>query len=155
MVTVVETLDFVRGAHAGQLDKAGRPYYLHTVEVMHRLGDDATDNERMTALLHDVVEDTHYTVSDLEMRGYPQEVWLAVHYLTRKDWMPYLDYIKHLKLDGGPIAIKVKIADLEDHLDKRAPLAPSQIRRYEQALEILRETPAELMCDAATALPRR
>ena len=42
-------------AHSGQLDKGGAPYILHPLRVMLRM---ATEEERIVAVLHDVVEDS-------------------------------------------------------------------------------------------------
>jgi (p)ppGpp synthase/HD superfamily hydrolase len=49
-------------AHAGQTDKAGDPYILHPLRVMLRFTD---PTERIVAVLHDVIEDSHYKLSDL------------------------------------------------------------------------------------------
>src|SRR5438093_13074125 len=53
-------------AHAGTTDKAGRPYIEHPIRVMNEMG---TDEERMVAVLHDVLEDTPGTVDELIGRG--------------------------------------------------------------------------------------
>lgn len=60
MPSIDETIAFIRSAHVGQTDKAGAPYWRHPVSVMERLGADATEDEKLVALLHDVVEDTPY-----------------------------------------------------------------------------------------------
>jgi hypothetical protein len=65
MPTVDETIAFIKRAHAGQVDKAGNPYWQHPVSVMGRLGPDATESEKLAALLHDVIEDTDHAAADL------------------------------------------------------------------------------------------
>ena len=42
-------------AHKGQTDKAGAPYILHPLRMMMRLKSEA---EMVTAILHDVIEDS-------------------------------------------------------------------------------------------------
>lgn len=43
-------------AHAGQFDKGGKPYIIHPLTVMHKVG--ADDEEiQCAAVLHDVIED--------------------------------------------------------------------------------------------------
>src|SRR5258706_6160057 len=54
--------------HEGQLDKAGAPYILHPIRVMLRV---ASLEEKMAAVLHDVVEDTDTTFEDLAREGFP------------------------------------------------------------------------------------
>lgn len=141
--TVESTVAFVQQAHEGQTDKGGKPYWLHPLSVMRRLGDDASDAEKMAALLHDVLEDCDYTRGDLKDIGYPDDVLEAVEMLTRPDGWTYMDWIRSLAASGNRIAIKVKIADNEDNSDpdRIAVLPPEErdiVRRYERSLKILR-----------------
>ena len=50
-------------AHAGQVDKAGKPYIFHPLRVCARC---FTDEERLVALLHDIIEDTEITAEDVD-----------------------------------------------------------------------------------------
>lgn len=143
-MNVKDTLAYIKIAHTDQFDKSGAPYWTHPVSVMLRLGEKATDDERRVALLHDVLEDTKITLADLIVEGFSLDVILAVHLLTRPSDLQYLDWIKMIALSGNKIAIKVKVADLEDNLDP-ARLArlgkderTSLTKRYEDALAILR-----------------
>jgi guanosine-3',5'-bis(diphosphate) 3'-pyrophosphohydrolase len=54
--------------HAGQVDKAGRPYIEHPLRVMNAMSSDA---ERIVAVLHDVIEDTNLTLNQLAAEGFP------------------------------------------------------------------------------------
>jgi hypothetical protein len=74
MKTIEDTIEFIRRAHAGQVDKGGQPYWQHPVAVMHRLGPDASTDEKLVALLHDILEDTRCTSDDLLAMGYPDNV---------------------------------------------------------------------------------
>lgn len=60
---VYKALKFSQKAHEGQVDKSGVQYFLHPVRVSYMA---LTDDEKIVALLHDVLEDTHYTVEDIK-----------------------------------------------------------------------------------------
>lgn len=74
-----------------------------------------TENEMIAAVLHDVVEDTNWTIEQLAAEGFNQDILGAVSLLTHDKKEPYHKYIDKIK--ENPIAVKVKIADLEDNLD--------------------------------------
>ena len=68
-------------AHAGQTDKAGAPYILHPLRVMLRL---ATEEERITAVLHDLCEDCPgWDFARLKAEGFPPQVIAALRSGTR------------------------------------------------------------------------
>jgi (p)ppGpp synthase/HD superfamily hydrolase len=144
--TVESTIEFVKSAHAGQVDKGGVAYWLHPVSVMNRLGSDAPEDYKLAALLHDVIEDTKYGADDLRAMGYAEPVVEAVLRLTKVEKIPYLENIERIAASGDKIAIAVKIADNEDNLDPeriaRLPANPRvlnpQIAQYQSSLEILR-----------------
>lgn len=112
MSTLEDAILLAVQAHRGQIDKAGQPYILHVLRVMFRL---ESEKERMVGVLHDVVEDTKYTLDDLRQMGYPKEVLAALDSLTKKSDESYEAFIERTK--GNPIASRVKVADLEDNLD--------------------------------------
>jgi (p)ppGpp synthase/HD superfamily hydrolase len=58
---------FATEAHRGQVDRSGSPYILHPLRLMCL---QQNDTERIIAILHDVVEDTNYTLNDLRKLGY-------------------------------------------------------------------------------------
>lgn len=101
-----------REAHEGQVDKAGNPYITHPARVAARVADD--EYAAAAAWLHDVVEDTDVTLSDLEAR-FPTEVTDAVDALTRRDGEAPADY--YARVRQVPLALQVKLADLEDNSD--------------------------------------
>ena len=59
-----KTIEFIRRAHAGQVDKGGQPYHLHPMAVAELLPPESDEDEYLAALLHDVLEDTDVTESD-------------------------------------------------------------------------------------------
>lgn len=122
-----------RVAHAEQRDKAGRPYVSHLERVVARVAGDPIA-ERV-AWLHDVLEDTSLTSESLAYMGVAQEVHDAVVMLTRVPGLDYQTYIKQIGRVGG-VALRVKIADLQDHLE--TPGCPESLEwRYWPALAYL------------------
>jgi len=124
-------------AHQEQVDKAGEPYILHPLRVMLAL---QTEAERITAVLHDVIEDTHYTIQDLREEGFPEKVLEALELVTKKENEDYDTFIK--RLSGNEIARKVKIADLNDNMNISRIKNPSEkdfarIEKYKKALKEL------------------
>jgi (p)ppGpp synthase/HD superfamily hydrolase len=114
MATLEDAIVLAVQAHQGQRDKAEAPYILHPLRVMLRM---RSDVERMIAVLHDVVEDTPYTLLDLQQAGYPEQVLEALDCLTRRENETYEEFIERVK--ANPLARKIKIADLEDNMDIR------------------------------------
>lgn len=127
-------------AHTGQVDKAGQPYVLHPLRVMLAM---KTDDERIVAVLHDVVEDTPWTCDDLYWQhGFKPEIVMAVAALTRGKNEDYFDFIR--RLAPNPIARAVKIADIRDNLDPSRGLADDneateRAEKYRRALDMLEE----------------
>ena len=116
-------------AEAHQNDhRADGPYIAHPVRVMLRVDG---EHARMTAMLHDVVEDhadDGWTFEELDRRGCPPAVLAALRLLTHEkphgdradpthiervndDYAAYVD-----RLASNPIARTVKLADLADNI---------------------------------------
>lgn len=146
MPTLDATLAFIEKAHAGQTDHSGAPYYLHPVAVMHRLPAGTDEEVRLAALLHDVIEDTRYTRTDLEGLGYSARTLDAVDAVTQMpgDTRPYADKIAALIAGGNRDALLVKFADMSENSDpQRLALLDADsrdyfIRKYAAPLEALR-----------------
>lgn len=99
-------------AHQGQEDKGGFPYIHHPLHLAEQMTDELTC---AAALLHDVVEDTDWTLEQLAQQGIPAPVLEALALLTHAPDTPYLDYVRDLS--GNPIARAVKLADLRHNSD--------------------------------------
>ena len=97
--------------HAGQKDLAGKPYAEHVFRVAGKV---ELPQEKVVALLHDILEDTDVT-EELLRRLFPEEIADAVKLLTRYEDESYSTYIS--RVADHPIARRVKIADLKDNLD--------------------------------------
>ncbi|HVG59007.1 MAG TPA: GTP pyrophosphokinase [Hyalangium sp.] len=139
MPTLEDAIALAVEAHRGQRDKAGQAYILHPLRVMMRL---ETETERMAAILHDVVEDTPYTLERLRELGYPQEVLGALDCLTKREGESYEAFIERVR--PHPLARRVKLADLEDNMDVRRLLAvgpreSERLARYRAAWARLKE----------------
>ena len=80
MSTLEHGIQIAVQAHMGQKDKGGEPYILHPLRIMFKMH---TDLERMVAVLHDVVEDSEWTLNQLRDEGFPDQVLAAVDCLTR------------------------------------------------------------------------
>jgi hypothetical protein len=128
-------------AHAGQKDKSGEPYIFHPLRVMHRC---TTPRAKIVALLHDTVEDTDVTFEDLESEGFPKEVLDTLRVVTHETGVGYDDYINGLMHD--PIAVEVKIADLDDNSDIRRleVIGPKDIERLQKYLRTHRRLVAHV-----------
>ena len=99
-------------AHKDQYDQSGQPYVFHPFHLAEQM---QTEETVICALLHDVVEDTDYTFSDLESMGFPASVIEALRLLTHEKSVPYMDYVKAIA--PNPIARQVKMADLRHNSD--------------------------------------
>lgn len=137
MKTIEDAIAYAAQAHKGQIDKAGEPYIFHPLRLMLSV---SSELERMTALFHDIVEDTHVTPADLESEGYPAAVIEAVALLTHAPDEEYMSYVQ--RIATNPIARTVKMADLNDNMDFKRLSAPTEkdyarIEKYKKAMKIL------------------
>ncbi len=135
--TLEDAIRLAAVAHTGQFDKAGEAYILHPLRVMLRLSD---PDERMAAVLHDVVEDSEVTLDDLQRAKYPAAVVAAVAALTRREGEDYFDFVR--RAASHPVARAVKRADLLENLDvtRLATVTPrdeERMAKYRRALAIL------------------
>ena len=98
-----------------------------------------SDEEKIAALLHDVIEDTSVTMADLAKAGFSEKVLDAIQCLTKKEGEEYMDFIQ--RVSGNEIAAKVKIQDLNDNMDisRLNGRKPWKMDTYKQALDYLTE----------------
>ena len=129
MATVEDAVSIAARAHRGQKDKAGAPYLLHPLRMMLRM---ETEAAMMAAVLHDVVEDTEWTLERLREAGFNEEVLEAVDCLTHREGESYQEFVE--RVGTNPIARQVKIADLEDNMNVRRmnQLGPKELERMEK-----------------------
>jgi (p)ppGpp synthase/HD superfamily hydrolase len=107
-----KAISLAEKAHQGQVDKGGHPYILHPKRVMEKC---ETTEEKIVAMLHDVMEDTDYTADDLRKEGFSEEIITALLYLTHREGEGYMEYIE--RICENSLAVRVKYADLQDNMD--------------------------------------
>ena len=128
-------------AHHGQMDYNGVPYIFHPLHLAEQMEDEIAC---CAALLHDVVEDTHVTMAELETQ-FPAEVIEVLKLLTHEEGTDYFDYVRAIK--ANPIAKKVKLSDLAHNSDQSRCIGSSLTQekldfwkaKYEKATKLLTE----------------
>ncbi len=98
--------------HKGQTDKSGKAYFLHPMRVAMKC---TRDEEKIVAMLHDVIEDCGVTPEYLLAEGFPQEIVDAILSVTKQENENYTEFVARAK--QNPIGRIVKIHDIEDNLD--------------------------------------
>ena len=122
-------------AHRGQTDKAGAPYIKHLERVAHRL---TGDKDKTIAYLHDILEDTTVTRSDLAAL-FPEKIVAVVELLSRRHDETYAAFIERICQSENFSAIAVKYADVTDHLQETSAIGSSLVDRYRKAEARLRD----------------
>lgn len=128
-------------AHKEQKDKSGLPYVFHPFHLAEQMED---EESTVVALLHDVAEDTDYTLEDIAAMGFSRNVMEALALLTHDEAVPYMEYVKALR--NNLIARRVKLADLRhnsdlsrldaDLIDEKAL---ARVNKYAEAIKRLEE----------------
>ena len=127
-------------AHRGQTDKSGAPYILHPLRVMLSL---ESEDERIVAVLHDVVEDSEdWPLDRLLAEGLSEGLAAALESVTRNDDETYMEFIERSKTNA--IGRRVKAADLRDNMDLSRIASPTEkdhrrTEKYRRALARLSE----------------
>ena len=97
--------------HSSQVRWNGDPYILHPLRVMGKM---KTNLGRCVAVLHDILEDTPTSKEEL-LAQFGSDITNCVCSLSKNFTSSYEEYIEELLTD--PVAIAVKIADIEDNLN--------------------------------------
>lgn len=135
-----EALCIAIEAHEGQKDKSGKPYILHPMAVAERVAY-AGEVYEVVAFLHDVLEDTAWTIDDLDLDPHQLQGLMA---LTQNEDEPYFDYIERCASD--PFGLLIKMADIDHNLSpERQAKLPEQTRRslegqYKKAVRMISES---------------
>jgi (p)ppGpp synthase/HD superfamily hydrolase len=138
MLQLEKAIDLAFMVHKNQKDRYGKLYIFHPLRVMNKM---STDKEKIVAVLHDVIEDTELTYKDLCDAGFSKEIINAIASISKQDDEEYFDYIK--RVEDNPIAVKVKLADLEDNMDIRrietiTEKDSERLNKYMKAYRILK-----------------
>ena len=126
-------------AHKEQVDKSGMPYVFHPFHLAEQM---KTEETTVVALLHDLVEDTDYTIEDLMSMGFSKSITDAIALMTHANDVEYMDYVREIK--NNPIAKAVKLADLKHNsdlsrLDDINEKALQRKEKYQKAIALLEE----------------
>lgn len=145
--SVEKAMELARIRFAGRIDKAGVDYFEGHLSSVASLV--SSDEEKIVAYLHDILEDTDYTEEQMR-REFGDEITDAVCLLTHESGLDeegYLEYIRKLRSSGNDLAIAVKIADLTNNSDhtRLGASSPEELKetdrrrweKYQKALEIL------------------
>jgi (p)ppGpp synthase/HD superfamily hydrolase len=99
-------------AHQNQVDLAGAPYMLHLMRVTLKM---LTQDEQIVAILHDLLEDTDWTLEQVAKEGFSPAILHSLDLVTHRKGESYPSYISRVKVDRTASA--VKLADMLDNLD--------------------------------------
>ncbi len=141
--TLLETaIAIAKTVHQNQLDKAGKPYIGHPLRVMNQLD---TLDAKIVGVLHDTIEDSDLTLTDLKDQGFPEEIITAIAAITKQPGEDYETYLKRVM--ANPLALRVKIADMTDNLDisRIENPTPKDWQRLEKYQAILPRLQAALL----------
>jgi len=101
----------------------------------------AAEAEQVLAVLHDVVEDTHWTLEALKHEGFPDHILQALDCVTKRTGESYEVFTA--RAASNPIARRVKLADFEDNMNVRelpqiTPKDTERLAKYLKAWQRLR-----------------
>jgi len=142
---VKKTFNFIKKAHTGQ-QYGTDPYWTHPRKVAaigrKLFGAKFNLDAVKVAFLHDVVEDTKYTLEQISKMGYSPEVVEAVGLLTKNKALTYKDNIQAIINSGNKLAIMVKYADnyanyTGDKSDWTPEKKASSQKKYKSSMDVL------------------
>ncbi|MGW2743903.1 HD domain-containing protein [Streptomyces sp. NPDC001450] len=115
-LTLAEVESLARTAHAGQTDKAGRPYAEHLAAVADGVRASGGDAEQIAAAwLHDSVEDDALSEEWLTAAALPPRTKAIVRAVTKRTGEEPEAYARRILATPG--ALLVKQADLAHNAD--------------------------------------
>ena len=125
-------------AHQGQSSINGEPYILHPLRLLVKA---KSNEERIIAVLHDVIEKSNFTLADLKNKGFDQNIISAIDSLSRRRSESYIDYIGRLMQNR--ISVKIKLLDLADNIRMHSEnndngIYDVKINQYKNALKQIR-----------------
>lgn len=125
---IYKALEISTNLFKHDIDKGGFPYILHLIYVYRHVN---TEEEKVVALLHDVIEDKKVTKEDLLEIGFSQKIVDDIVILTRIKPTDYDKYIDNVIKNGSKEALHVKLADLKNNMDMTRIKNPT-VKDYER-----------------------
>ena len=124
-------------SHSGQVNDEAEPYVLHPLRMMFIA---VTIEEKIIAVLHDVIEKTTIDLEYLRSAGFSDRIVLAIDALSRRPQESYDRYIDRVR--ENELAIKVKIIDLDDNISslnfgKSQDIESDKFLKYQKARDTL------------------
>ena len=125
-------------AHQGQSSINGEPYILHPLRLLIKA---KSNEERIIAILHDVIEKTNISLLDLKNKGFDQNIISSIDSLSRRRSESYIEYIERLM--QNKITVKIKLLDLADNIKIHSEnndngIYDAKINQYKNALKQIR-----------------
>ena len=125
-------------AHKGQSSINGEPYILHPLRLLIKA---KSSEERIIAVLHDVIEKSNFSLADLKNKGFDQNIISSIDSLSRRKSESYIDYIGRLMQNR--ISVKIKLLDLADNIkmhgeNNKDGIYDAKINQYKNALKQIR-----------------
>ena len=125
-------------AHQGQFSINGEPYILHPLRLLIKA---KSNEERIIAILHDVIEKTNISLADLKNKGFNQNIISSIDSLSKRRSESYIEYIERLM--QNKISVKIKLLDLADNIKIHSEnndngIYDSKIIQYKNALNQIR-----------------
>ena len=125
-------------AHQGQSSINGEPYILHPLRLLIKA---KSNEEKIIAVLHDVIEKSNISLADLKSRGFDQNIISSIDSLSRRRSESYVDYIDRLMQNR--ISVKIKLLDLADNIkihneNNDNGIYDAKINQYKNALKQIR-----------------
>ena len=125
-------------AHQGQSSINGEPYILHPLRLLIKA---KSNEERIIAALHDVIEKSNISLADLKNKGFDQNIISSIDSLSRRKSESYIDYIGRLMQNR--ISVKIKLLDLADNIkmhreNNKDGIYDAKINQYKNALKQIR-----------------
>lgn len=130
---------FAARVYGASRNRSGGLFLAHGISVAEALGRAATSSAMSAAVLHDMLDDTEWTIDDLARSGVDPLECEVIDVLTRRSSETYMDYVRRIcDAPGvaGDTARLVMVADLTVSADRADSDALRE--RYEQSLPMVR-----------------
>lgn len=95
-----KAFSFAQEAHEGQMRRSGESYLIHPIKTAEILADFHVDEDTIiSALLHDVPEDTSATIADIE-RGFGKKIAYLVDGITKLSKVHYRNDMEERQIES-------------------------------------------------------